>query len=99
MNVHECIMSADEWNLDGSADKDEKEVGGCQARQERVGRGLERSLLHHRQDDQKVAKHTKRKYQPESELAVVNRPRISLAGQYSWPPRYIYGYKLYSINP
>ena len=54
----------DEVHLDGCADEDEEEVGGGEAGEEGVGRRLEGALLHHRQDDQQVAQHSKCKDHP-----------------------------------
>ena len=51
-------------NLDGGADEYEEEVGGGEAGEEGVGRRLEGALLHHHQDDQQVAQHSKCKDHP-----------------------------------
>ena len=58
------IVKANEANLDGGADEYEEEVGGGEAGEEGVGRRLEGALLHHRQDDQQVAQHSKCKDHP-----------------------------------
>ena len=55
---------ANEANLDGRADEDEEEVCGGEAGEEGVGRRLEGALLHHCQDDQQVAQHSKCKDHP-----------------------------------
>ena len=58
------IVKANEANLDGGADEYEEEVGGGEAGEEGVGRRLEGALLHHHQDDQQVAQHSKCKDHP-----------------------------------
>ena len=58
------IFFLDEDYLDGGADEDEEEVCGGEAGEEGVGGGLEGALLHHRQDDQQVAQHSKCKDHP-----------------------------------
>ena len=74
-----CVVSVADrrtnWcaHLDWEADRDEEEVRGGEAGQERVGGRLEGGLPHDGQDDQHVARHT----QTEGEAAQVLFCKVS----------------------